>query len=169
MEALEAIFTRRSIRKYDNRTISDGLMETIIKAGMQAPSAGGQQPWHFVIIKDRHILDEITDIHPNFRMLKEAQTAILVCGDLKLEKHKGYWVQDCSAATENILIAVHSSGLGGVWLGVYPREDRVNGIRKLLDIPENVIPFSLIPVGYPSEQKPPADRYDASKIHYNMW
>ena len=107
--------------------------------------------------------------HPHSAALKEAPTAILVCGDEGLETHKGFWVQDCSAATENILIAVQAKGLGAVWIGVYPREQRVAGIRKVLGIPENVIPFSLIAVGYPAEQKPPADMYDAARVHFNRW
>jgi nitroreductase len=93
----------------------------------------------------------------------------LVCGDSKSEKHKGYWVQDCSAATENLLIAVEAKGLGAVWLGVHPREDRVAGIRKLLGLPEQIVPLSLIPIGYKGEEKPPANRYDASRVHHNGW
>ena len=102
-------------------------------------------------------------------MAKDAPMAILICGDLQLQKYEGYWVQDCSAATENILIAVQAKGLGGVWLGVYPIEDRVVGLRKLLDIPEHVIPFALISIGYPAEQKPRADRYTPSRIHHDRW
>ncbi|HGE72071.1 TPA: nitroreductase family protein, partial [Candidatus Poribacteria bacterium] len=128
-----------------------------------------EQPWHFVVIRDRQILNEIPKIHPYSGMLKEAPLAILICGDESLQKYKGYWVQDCSAATENLLIAVNALGLGGVWLGVYPIEDRVVGIRKLLGMPESVIPFALISIGYPAEQKPPADRYDESRVHHDRW
>ncbi len=103
------------------------------------------------------------------KILREATVAVLICGDLSLEKHKGYWVQDCSAATENLLLAAHAKGLGAVWLGVYPREERVDGLRKLLGIPEHVIPFSLVPIGHPAEQKPPAERYNPSRIHFNRW
>ncbi len=124
---------------------------------------------NLVVIKDRGILDEIPKYHPYSQMLKNAPMAILVCGDEQLQKYKGYWVQDCSAATENILIAAQAKGLGAVWLGVYPTEDRVIAIRKLLGIPEHVIPFSLISIGYPAEQKPRSDRYDASRIHRNKW
>jgi len=120
---------------------------------MNMPSAGNQQPWHFVIIDDRGILKEITNIHPYSQMLNQASTTILVCGDLDLEKHEGCWVQDCSAATENILLEIADQGFGGVWLGVYPRKDRVEGIRKLPRIPPGIIPFSLISIGYPAEKK----------------
>ena len=136
---------------------------------MSAPSAGNEQPWHFVVIKEREILNEIPNLHPHSGMLRGAPAAILVCGDEELQKYQGYWVQDCSAATQNLLVAVQAKGLGGVWLGVYPIEERVTGIRKLLGIPGNVIPFSLISIGHPAEQKPPADRYDASRIHHDRW
>jgi len=102
-------------------------------------------------------------------MLKEAPVAILVCGDLDLEKHKGYWVQDCSAATENMLIEIADQDFGGVWLGIYPREDRVQALRKLLKIPERVVPFSLIAVGYPAEKKGPKNEFHSERVKYNSW
>ncbi|MGQ9609399.1 MAG: nitroreductase family protein [bacterium] len=166
---MEAILSRRSIRKYTNEDVSEEIVKELLEAAMSAPSAGNEQPWHFVVIRDRKILNEIPNIHPYSGMLREAPLAILICGDESLQKYKGYWVQDCSAATENLLIAINAKGLGGVWLGVYPVEDRVNGIRKLLDMPNNVIPFSLISIGYPAEQKPPANRYNSSRIHYDRW
>jgi len=169
MDAMEAILSRRSIRRYTDKQVSDEVVKELLEAAMSAPSAGNEQPWHFVIITDRQILNEIPKIHPYSGMLKEAPLAVLICGDESLQKYKVYWVQDCSAATENLLIAINAKGLGGVWLGVYPIEDRVKGIRKLLGMPENVIPFSLISVGYPAEQKPPANRYDESRVHHNKW
>jgi nitroreductase len=114
-------------------------------------------------------MKQITTFHPHSNMLKEAPLAILVCCDKQLEKHKGMWIQDCSAATENILIAANAKGLGSVWLGIYPRSERVNGMRSLLNIPEHVIPFSLISIGYPAEQKSKEDRYNNSRVHYNKW
>ncbi|MFH0924371.1 MAG: nitroreductase family protein [bacterium] len=166
---MNAIFKRRSIRKYTTLAVSSELVEELLMAGMNAPSAGNEQPWHFVVIDQRSVLDRIPGIHPHSTMIKTAPVAILVCGDLTLEQHKGYWIQDCSAATENILIYVAEKGLGAVWLGVYPREERVNGIKKLLDIPEHIIPFALIPLGYPDEEKPPRNNFDRSRIHYNSW
>ncbi len=136
---------------------------------MAAPSAGNEQPWHFMVIDTRKILDEIMNVHPHASMLKDATVAILVCGDLSLERHKGYWVQDCAAATENILIAVSQKKLGAVWLGVYPREDRVEGLRELLGIPDHVVPFSLVPIGHPAEEKPPKSGFDMERIRYNTW
>lgn len=169
MEAMEAILSRRSIRKYTTQPVPDEVIKELLEAAMSAPSAGNEQAWQFVVIKDRGILDQIPNYHPYSRMVKQASVAILVCGDLKSEKHKGYWVQDCSAATENLLISVEAKGLGAVWLGVYPREDRVNGLRELLGLPEHVVPLSLIPIGYKGEEKPPANRYDPSRVHRDRW
>lgn len=170
MEAMEALFSRRSIRKYTSEAIPEKNINEILEAAMSAPSAGNQQPWHFVIINDRRILDEIPAFHPHSQMLKQAPMAILICGDPSLEKHVGYWIQDCAAATENLLLAIHARELGGVWLGIYPREERVAALRKLLGIPEHVIPFSLISIGRPAESKPPRpDRYNPSRIHNNTW
>lgn len=102
-------------------------------------------------------------------MLKEADKAILVCGDLHLEKFKGYWMIDCAAATENILLAAHSLGLGACWLGMYPREGRVAGMRKLLQLPSFIVPFALISLGFPAETKSVEDRYNPLRIHRNQW
>jgi nitroreductase len=170
MDAMQALYSRRSIRKYTSESISEQAIKELLEAAMSAPSAGNQQPWHFVVIHDRKLLDLIPSLHPHSLMCREAQVAILVCGDPTLEKHVGYWVQDCAAATENLLVAVHARGLGGVWVGVYPREERVIGFRKLLHIPEHVLPFALIPLGHPAEEKPPRpDRYSEARIHKNLW
>jgi nitroreductase len=166
---MKAILTRRSIRKYKPQSVPDEIIAELLTAAMCAPSAGNEQPWEFVVINDRKLLNRIPEFHPYATMLKEAPVAILVCGDLKREKHKDYWVQDCSAATENILIAVSEKKLGAVWLGIYPREERVAGLRKLLGIPENIVPFSLIAIGYPAEAKEPADRFDPVRVHQNRW
>jgi nitroreductase len=166
---MDAILKRRSIRKYTGEPVPENALKDLLEAAMAAPSAGNEQPWHFIIIKDRAILDQIPRVHPYSRMIKQTPVAILVCGDLNLAAHGEMWVQDCAAATENLLIAVQARGLGAVWLGVYPREERMDGLRKLLGIPENVVPFSLIPVGYPAERKPPASRYKESRVHYNRW
>ena len=169
MDAIEAILSRRSIRKYTTKSVSKELIKNLLEAAMSAPSAGNQQPWHFIVIIDTKILIDIPTFHNHADMLKEAALGILVCCDKDLEKHKGMGIQDCSAATENILIAVQAKGLGAVWLGVYPRKERIDGLRKLLNIPEHIIPFSLISIGYPAEEKPRANRYNESRIHYNKW
>ncbi|UCG55542.1 MAG: nitroreductase family protein [Dehalococcoidia bacterium] len=169
MEAYEAIISRRSIRKYIKKTLPSFYLEKLLTAAMAAPSAGNQQPWHFIVISDRSILDEIPNFHPHSQMLYEAPLAILVCADTQLETHLGCWVEDCSAATQNILLAAHALGLGAVWLGIYLREERTEAIRKMLKLPESVMPLSLIAVGFPAEKKPPASRYNENRIHYNEW
>lgn len=161
--------TRRSIREYTNQVVSSETITDLLHAAMAAPSAGNQQPWHFVVIRDRDLLSGIADCHQHAGMLRRASAAILVCGEPAIEKQEGFWVQDCSAATENILIATEAAGLGGVWVGVYPVQDRMIGIRNLLGMPESVLPFSVVALGYPGESKPPACRYDSSRIHADRW
>ena len=168
MDAMEAILTRRSIRKYTKQPVSDEVLKELLEAAMCAPSASNRQPWCFVVINDRKVLDEIPNYHPYAQMLKEAPVAILVCCDSDLEL-RGYGVEDCSAATQNILLAAHAKGLGAVWLGVYPTESRVTDTKKLLNLPEHIIPISLISVGYPAEQKPSPERYRVDRVHYNHW
>jgi nitroreductase len=169
MDTIEAIFTRRSIRVYTDQPIPDDLVDKLLRAAMQAPSAGNQQAWQFVAVTGRAQLNALAEVLPYGKMLTTAPLSIIVCGDLDREKSKGYWVQDCSAATQNILLAAHALGLGAVWLGVYPRDQRVNDVRKVLGIPENVTPLCAIAIGYPAEQKERADRYDAGRVHNNKW
>jgi nitroreductase len=136
---------------------------------MSAPSAGNEQPWHFIVITDRTLLRAITKIHQYAEMLNEAPVAILVCADVRLQKYDGYWVHDCAAATENMLIEATDLGLGGVWLGVHPIEERISGLKKMFDLPEPVIPFSLLSLGHPAEKKPPKDLYLKERVHTNGW
>jgi len=167
MEAMEAMLSRRSIRKYTQQPVSSELVNELLKAAMSAPSATNKQPWHFIIINNRELLDSIPQFHPFADMLYLAPLAIAVCGDLKVQSV--FWVQDCSAASENILLAAHASGLGAVWVSVYPREERVQGLRNLLGLPEHIIPLSLISLGYPVEKKSPSKRYNPEKVHHNGW
>ncbi|MFW6008056.1 MAG: nitroreductase family protein [archaeon] len=166
---MEAVFNRRSIRKYQDREVAEEDIKDLLQAGMSAPSAGNEQPWHFIVITDREILDKIPEIHEYADMTQEAPVAILVCGDLDEQKHGGFWDQDCAAATQNILITIQDKGLGGVWCGIHPNKKRINDFKEFFDLPENIIPFSLIPLGYPAERKSPADRFDESRIHKNRW
>jgi nitroreductase len=169
MDAIEAIRTRRSIRKFKDGGISEETIRLLLEAAMNAPSAGNEQPWQFVVIDDRKILDEIPGIHPHTAMLKQAPMAILVCGDLSLEKYKGFWVQDCSAAVQNLLLAAHALGLGAVWTGFHPMEDRVQGMRRLLGLPEHVIPLALVPLGHPDQPSGRQERFREDRIHRNGW
>jgi len=166
---MEAIFKRRSIRKYTDTQVPDEMIKKILAAAMQAPSAGNQQPWHFIVLKDKKTLVELSGFSTYCKMMKDAPVSILVCGDLSLEAHKGFWVQDCSAAVQNMLLEVAHLGLGAVWLGAYPREDRVAFIQKSLALPVHIIPFAVIPVGYPAQELPASDRYNQSRVHYGKW
>jgi nitroreductase len=169
MDAMQALLTRRSIRRYARRPVAEELVTAVLRAGMQAPSAGNQQPWHFVVITDPETRQAIPRFHPYADMLPEAPVAVLVCGDPSLERYPGYWVQDCSAAAENILLAAHALGLGAVWVGLYPKADRTAAMQKLLGLPEQVIPLALIPLGHPAQPVPPEDRFKAGRIHRERW
>jgi len=169
MDTMEALMTRRSIRKYEQKTVSEDLIEKILRAAMAAPSANNEQPWHFIVVEDRNVLDLIPRVHPYAQMVKEATLAILVCGDTTLEKHPGYWVVDCCAATENLLLACHALGLGAVWLGVYPRAERMQSMNDLFGLPAHIKPCALISIGYPAEKKDRPDRYKTERVHRNHW
>ncbi|HBO69998.1 MAG TPA: nitroreductase family protein [Deltaproteobacteria bacterium] len=168
MEAMEAILSRRSIRRYTGDPVPEPVIEEILAAAMSAPSSKNQQTWHFVVITDRAILREVPSFHPYAKMVPDAPVAILVCADLQRDEH-GFWVQDCSAATQNILLAAHAKGLGAVWLGVHPLEERVLGFRRLLGLPEHIVPLSLVPIGFPAVKKPREDRFDRTRIRKNRW
>jgi nitroreductase len=166
---IDVIMKRRSIRKYEEKAVGDQLVEELLRVAMAAPSAGNQQPWEFVVIRDKEIMKKIQEFHPYSSMLNNCDVAIAVCGNLEKERFKDYWVQDCSAASQNIHLAAQSMGLGTVWLGIYPVAERVEGMKKLLELPQNVIPLSLIPVGYPAEKKEDIDRFNKECIHENKW
>ena len=165
MDALEAIRTRRSIRQYQDKPVPQDLVQQVLTAAMSAPSACNAQPWQFVVIRDRKILKEVPRLNPYAAMAEHAPLAILVCGDLSLEVSAGYWVVDCAAAVQNLLLAAHALGLGAVWTGIYPQQDRIEGFRGLLNLPQQVIPHSLIPMGYPAEQPAHEDRYRPDRVH----
>jgi len=168
---METILKRHSIRQYTDQAIPEELITGLLEAGMCAPSAGNERPWHFIVITQRNLLISITEFHQHAQMLKQAPVAIIVCADLTTDKYPGmkYWIQDCSAATENILLAAQDKGLGTCWIAVYPREDRIAGMRNLLGLPEHVMPISAIAVGYPSKTKSAGSRYDDSRVHRNHW
>lgn len=169
MDAFEAIMSRRSIRKYTSQPVTEQDTKELLTAAMNAPSARNDQPWHFIVINDREVLDEITKFHPYAPMLKEAPLAILVCGDLSIDPTEGYNVVNCSAATQNILLAAHAKGLGAVWLGIYPRQERIAGIKKLFALPDNILPVSLVSIGWPAETKPKEIRYKQDRVRWNKW
>jgi nitroreductase len=169
MDALETIHTRRSIREYQDRPVPDALVEQVIAAAMMAPSAGNARPWQFVVISDAGLKAQIPRIHPHASMAADAPVSVLVCGDPGLERYPGNWIADCSAATQNLLLAAHAQGLGSVWTGVYPEKERMAGFRQLLGLPERLMPLALLPLGYPAEGGGRAERFDREKIHRNGW
>lgn len=169
MELQEVIQTRRSIRTYQDRPVPDEMITMILQAAMCAPSAGNQQPWHFIVIRDRQKLDRIPSFHPYSKMVQQAQVAILVCGEIEGKKWPAFWVQDCSAATQNLLLAARDLGLGTVWAGVYPDESRMAGFRDLLNIPPAIFPFALVPVGWPVGEFGRADRFRPECIYRDSW
>jgi nitroreductase len=169
MDLFEAIANRRSIRKYLPEPVPEAAVETLIRAAMAAPSAGNQQAWHFIVITDRSILDAIPDLHPHSKMLREAPMGIAVCADLALETKQGYWIQDCAAAVQNMLLAAHGLGLGACWLGIHPRPEREAGLQKMLSLPQTVSPLAVVAVGYAAEQKQTVDRFNPERIHRDRW
>jgi nitroreductase len=147
--------------------ISEKDIKTMLEAAMAAPSASNRKPWHFVVLTNRKILDNLARVHPYGKMLFKAPLCIVVCGDITISARS--WVQDCSAATENLLLAAAALGLGAVWLGVHPREERVGPIRKALNIPETIVPLNLISIGHPAEEKEPRTQYDEQRVHRQQW
>jgi nitroreductase len=166
-ELIQTIFARRSIRKYTAELVSERDVKTMLEAAMAAPSSSNRKPWHFVVVTDRQILDNLARVHPHGKMLFEAPLCIAVCGDKTISSSA--WVQDCSAAAENLLLAAAALGLGAVWLGVHPRESRVRGIMKVLNIPEAIVPLNLISIGHPAEEKEPRTQYDELRVHREHW
>ncbi len=169
MDALAAILGRRSIRQYIAEPVDDAAVETLLRAAVAAPSAGNQQPWRFVVTTERSTLDAMAGTTPYGSMLRHAPLAITVCADTRDLKHPGMWQQDCSAAVQNILLAAHALGLGAVWLGYWPKMERVTPLKLELGIPEGVEPLAVLAIGHPAEEKPPSGRYDPSFVHSDRW
>ena len=172
-DVLTAISTRKSIRKFDAaRAVEDEKVEKMLRAAMSAPTAMDKRPWEFVIVKDPAKLAALAARLPNSRVGNGAKLAIVVCGSLDNGlpgRGKEYWIHDCSAATMNLLLAAHAQGLGAVWTGVFPGEDRVAVVREILSIPDGYMPLNVIPVGYPAENPPAKDKWNPAKIHYDSW
>ncbi len=168
---IENIMTRTSIRKFNDVPIPVDTLNLLVKAGMAAPTAMNQQPWDFVVITEREMLDSLDSVKPWFN-LKTATAAIVVCGNMAKTSdgnENGYWVQDCSAATENILLAAHAYGLGAVWCGVYPNQEIVPQVTRLLQLPDSIIPLNVITMGHPADNPEPKDKFKPGNIHYQKW
>jgi len=166
MDVLQAIISRRSVRNFLTKPIEAHKTELLLRAAMQAPSAHNRQPWYFVVINRRSLLTAIADFHPYAKMLYKAPMAIAVCGDFNLENDERYLALNAAAATQNILLAAHGLDLGAVWIAVYPREERIQKISALLELPSHILPISLVAVGYAARKVPPESRYDTQKIRF---
>lgn len=168
---LEPIFERRSIRSYTDKDVGEELVQSLLEAAMAAPSAVARDPWRFVVVREDSRRRAIADLLPNGKMIAEAPVGIVVCGDLEAahDQQLSFLLQDCAAAIENLLLAASMLELGACWLGVHPREERVNGLRQLLALPEGVIPVSAISVGWPAEHKEARTRYAKDLVHSETW
>ena len=163
---LENIAARKSVRKYLKKEVEEEKITAMLKAGMAAPSGMDRRPWEFVVVTDRAALDSMAASLPYAKMLAQAPMAIVVCGD---STRSSYWYVDCSAVTQNILLAAEALGLGAVWTAAYPYEDRIGIVRKYTNMPEQIVPLCIIPVGYPDGPQKAKDKYDESKIHRNKF
>lgn len=168
---IQAIVSRRSIRKYTGEPIADTEVRSLLEAAMSAPSAMATDPWRFLVLRDRAALASLAEILPYGKMLNDAALGIVVCGDLAKAHRQAlsYLLQDCSAAVENLLLAAHFLGLGAVWLGVHPNEDRIEGIRARFGVPQTILPLAAISIGHPAEHPAARTRYVESSVHHDRW
>jgi len=166
---MNSIFSRRSVRRYTSEKVSDSHIKEILKAGMCAPSARNQRPWHFIVVRDKAVLEALSRTHRYSDMVGAAPAAVVVCGDFSQQSYRDYWALDCSAAAENILIEAEELRLGAVWVAVYPRDERIAHVRSVLSLPPNIMPLCIIPIGHPAEKPELVDRFDESRIHDERW
>lgn len=169
MDISEVIFNRRSIRRYTNQNVDDATVREIIHAGMYAPSASNKQPWHFIVFSERPTKEAIMAVHPHAAMLSQAKKGILVCFDEQLQHGPGYGAIDCSAATQNMLLMAHLLGLGACWIGVCPRQERMKAIGEIFHLPDHMVAFSIVSLGYPAQTKEKPDRTNPERIHFEQW
>lgn len=169
MDNYELLLSRRSIRQFTEEIPSKEAVVKCIKAAMYAPSARNQQPWQFMIIDDRKVMDLLSEVSENLRLIKKLPLIVGVFADSTFDKTPNSWVLDCAAATQNFLLAAHTQDLGTVWMGVYPREDRYIPVKQVLKLPENITPFSIIGIGFPNEKPSFPNRFYPERIRYNDW
>jgi nitroreductase len=163
---LDVIKARRSIREFASHPVSDEQMQALLEAAMAAPSASNRRPWEFVVVRDVTLRQALSEIHPWSSMTAHSPVVVAVCGQPGTSRH---WVEDCAAATANLLLAVTALGLGAVWVALYPEAERQTKVRQILRIPDSVEPFCLVPIGYPAQTKPPQIRFDAAKVHHGFF
>lgn len=169
--ALDCIMTRTSVREYTDKQVPDSVVETLLKAAMAAPTAMNKQPWQFVVVTDKAVREAIAQADQYIRA-KEAPLVIVACGDLAKEEEgegRDFWIQDVSAATENILMAAHAQGLGAVWCGIHPIKAREKAIADILGLPKDIIPLSAVCIGYPAHEHQPKDKWNPKAVHYDKY
>ncbi len=173
MEAVENILKRRSIRKYTDKKIDAETMHKLLECGMSGPTCVNSRDWAFIVVDDKELLKGLSQCNGRVAgMLPDAAAAIIVCGDLEraFSRAPDYWIEDASIATQNILLAASAMGLGAVWLGTYPQEDKVANVRELMRLPDEIVPLSIVALGYPAEEKPDDKlTYEEDRVHYNKW
>ncbi len=169
MDTLEAIFTRRSIRKFSDKAISDQEITQLLQAAMAAPSAGNAQPWRFIVVREQADFDAIAARHPYAQMAKQSSACIVVCADLSAEKYPGYWPQDCAAAIQNMLLAARAMGIGTVWTGVTPDAERSNAFKDYFALPEQAEVLGIVVCGYPDQPFTQRDTYKEEHVFYGKW
>jgi nitroreductase len=171
-DTLKTIFSRKSVRTFTNEPVSREKLDMLVRAGMAAPTAVDKRPWEFVVVTDRAVLKQLSDALPYAKMADKAAAAIIVGGNVQKQwggMDSDYWIMDCSAATENILLAAESMGLGAVWTAIYPEDMRIRSVRQILGIPSHVVPLNLIPIGVQQGREKPKDKYNPAQVHWNKW
>ena len=171
-QVIDNIMTRVSVREFTGEKITDAQIDTLLRAAMAAPSAINKQPWAFIVVTDEDLIAKLGEALPYSRCSNHPACAIIPCGDLSkaIEGEMGaFWINDVSAATENLLLAAHSMGLGAVWTGLHPDMNRATMVQQMLGLPEHIIPLCVVPVGIPAEQPAVKDKYKPENIHYNRW
>ena len=169
MDLVDAIMTRRSIRKYTGKDISEDDLKAVLRAGFQAPSAMNREPREYIVVRDKDTIEKIVDFHQYTKMLPEAGCGIIVCGDKSKQEEIGFLVADCSASIQNMLLSAHGLELGAVWCGIYSVENLVSNMAETLELPDHIIPIGMVVLGEKSENKKQIDRYDKSKVHFDKW
>lgn len=169
MELMDAIMTRRSVRRFTDEPVTNEQLEQILRGAMNAPSAGNERPWRFVVVRDPDALRRLSKVTPFAKPLEGASAGIAICADKRSLKYPGFWPIDCSAATQNLLLVAHSLGLGGVWIGVHPIGPFKLGVRRALRLPRTIVPVSLVALGTPAQTPPQQERFDPGFVHSEVW
>jgi nitroreductase len=165
----DPVLGRRTVNHFTDTAIEEKNIYRLIQAAMSAPSVDDERPWHFIVVQEVLKRSALAEISPYLYIAQEGPASVIVCGDESLQKQQGCWVLDCSAATQNMLIEAQVIDLGAIWLRIYPVEGRIQKVRSILNIPQHIIPFSMVVFGHPADEKAPLDLYDPERIHREIW